>query len=198
MAVTRLCSVEGCGKRHRSHEYCGAHLERFKKHGDPLGGQPPRGTTVQWIKDHAAHVGDDCLPWPFSRTPNGYGCVTYNGRRRSASRVMCEVAHGPPPTPAHEAAHSCGKGHEACMNPGHLSWKTHSGNQMDRHDHGTACAGDEQWMSKLTTADVLVIRAARGRETQQSLANRFGVYQQHISLIQRGMRWGWLTSDDID
>lgn len=50
---------------------------------------------------------------------------------------MCELVHGAPPTPDHEAAHSCGKGHEGCIHPKHLSWATHSENQLDRREHGT-------------------------------------------------------------
>lgn len=192
MANSRLCSIPDCGKRHYGLGFCSAHYERFKKYGDPLAGQPPRGSTVQWIRDHANHTGEDCLTWPYSRTPNGYGCVTYKGRRRSASRIMCEIAHGAPPTPKHEAAHSCGKGHEACMNPSHLSWKTHTDNQMDRHDHGTACRGDEQWMSKLTEADVRVIRSSRFRLTQDELAARFGISSGTVAKIQLKQRWGWL------
>ena len=32
----RICSVEGCGKEHSGKGYCGKHLMRFKRHGDPL------------------------------------------------------------------------------------------------------------------------------------------------------------------
>lgn len=192
MATLRLCSVQGCGKRHKARGFCDNHLGRYRRWGHPMGGQPNRGTTVQWLRDHVGHTGDACLTWPFSTNPLGYGCVTFDGRRRNASRVMCELAHGKPPTPDHEAAHSCGKGHEACVHPGHLSWKTHSGNQLDRHDHGTACRGDEQWMSRLTAADVKVIRASRRTFTQEELGNRFGVNRSTIAKIQRRERWGWL------
>lgn len=33
MAVPRICSVEGCDKRHKGLGYCRLHLERFRKHG---------------------------------------------------------------------------------------------------------------------------------------------------------------------
>lgn len=38
MAVTRLCSVPDCGKRHKARGYCLAHHHRFMRYGDPLGG----------------------------------------------------------------------------------------------------------------------------------------------------------------
>ena len=31
----RICKIEGCFGRHKGHDYCEKHLERFKKHGDP-------------------------------------------------------------------------------------------------------------------------------------------------------------------
>lgn len=51
---------------------------------------------------------------------------------------MCQKAHGDPPSPKHDAAHSCGRGHEGCVNPNHLSWKTKKQNQADRITHGTS------------------------------------------------------------
>lgn len=31
-----LCMVEGCGRRHRCHGYCGGHMNRVRKYGDPM------------------------------------------------------------------------------------------------------------------------------------------------------------------
>lgn len=36
MASQRICSVEGCGKPHKGRGFCGKHLLRFRKYGDPL------------------------------------------------------------------------------------------------------------------------------------------------------------------
>lgn len=33
---TLICSIEGCGKKHRSHGFCQMHVKRFLKHGDPF------------------------------------------------------------------------------------------------------------------------------------------------------------------
>jgi hypothetical protein len=61
----------------------------------------------------------------------------YLGDTLYAHRLMCQLAHGDPPTPDHIAAHSCGRGHEGCVNPNHLSWKTYSENELDKRVHGT-------------------------------------------------------------
>lgn len=34
----RLCSIEGCGKSHKGHGYCIAHLRRYHLYGDPTKG----------------------------------------------------------------------------------------------------------------------------------------------------------------
>jgi hypothetical protein len=36
----RICSISDCGRRHKGRGYCEAHLDRLKRHGDPLHGGP--------------------------------------------------------------------------------------------------------------------------------------------------------------
>lgn len=44
----RRCSVVGCGRRHQARGYCGPHLSRVRKHGDPQAHIPigNRHTTI--------------------------------------------------------------------------------------------------------------------------------------------------------
>src|SRR6185503_14814151 len=95
-----------------------------------------KGGNFLWIKGHALYALDDCLIWPFCRTQSGYGHIGYEGKLWTAHRLMCQVAHGEPPTPKHVAAHECGNGHLGCVNPRHLRWKTQSENQHDRKAQG--------------------------------------------------------------
>lgn len=39
MAAIKLCSVAGCDKNVEKREMCGAHYQRWRKHGDPLAGR---------------------------------------------------------------------------------------------------------------------------------------------------------------
>ena len=132
-----------------------------------------KGAALKWILDRVAHQGDECLTWPFSRIAKGYGHVSIDGRLHYAHRIMCELVKGPPPTPEHQASHSCGNGHNGCVNGEHLSWKTNSGNQLDRRAHGTLRKDGVR--TKLTPAQIAEIRSLKGIETQASLALRFGV-----------------------
>jgi hypothetical protein len=140
------------------------------------------------------HTGGECLIWPFSKNCKGYGRVWVDGKHFLASRYICELVNGPPPTPAHEAAHSCGKGHEACIAPGHLEWKTHAENMADKMVHGTSNRGERNGQVKITEAQAREILALKGKETQSKLAERFLVSRSLISRIHAGDCWGWLAA----
>lgn len=135
--ATRFCTVDGCDKAHQAKGLCGAHYMRLFRHGDPLGGGTSPGEPQEFYRNIVLpYAGKDCLTWPFSRNAAGYGRIWVDGGMRTVSRRVCEEVNGPPPTPKHEAAHSCGKGHLACVTKGHLSWKTPKENCADRIIHG--------------------------------------------------------------
>lgn len=46
-----------------------------------------------------------------------------NPKRFNAARLMCELFHGPAPTPEHEASHLC-EANWLCVHPWHLCWET--------------------------------------------------------------------------
>ncbi|QEH79942.1 hypothetical protein EIK56_18115 [Sphingomonas sp. C8-2] len=193
MAKTGLCSVPGCIKRGILRKtFCEPHYDRFMKYGTPYGGGTFRGVPLAWLKNRKKWSGNECLIWPFAERGQGYGGVSFEGRNERAHRVMCILAHGPAPSPEHEAAHSCGKGHQGCVNPRHLSWKTRSGNQQDRVGHGTHNRGERSAMQVLTEPQVVEIRSLHHRESQVSLAARFGVSRSTIRAIHDRRSWAWL------
>lgn len=147
------------------------------------------GVGVPWLRDHVGHQGDACLIWPMCRDDKGYGLVSIDRKSRKASRVMCEMVNGPPPTPAHQAAHECGNGHEGCVHPQHLFWKTPAENQADavRLGHIARKPGEPKF--KLTAEQVSEIRALKGCMTQTELGLIFGVTSRHIGKIHRGVTW---------
>jgi hypothetical protein len=187
-----LCSVGDCGKKVRTKGLCSAHYQRWKAHGDPLAGRTAKGSPLKWLKEHVDFDGTECLTWPFARFPDGSGHATHEGRHIRASRLMCLLAHGEPPSDIHEAAHRCGKGHEACVNPNHLRWATPSENNQDKLLHGTMLRGELHPSSVLSESDVRTIRRLRGVVPQDELADRFGVGKAHICGIQLENEWAWL------
>ena len=190
------CEVDGCDRPRIARGLCNLHYCRLLKQGTPGDASPKKardGDGLKFLEEHLGHAEDGCLPFPF-KTPDGhYPRVTYRGQRKIASRIMCELAHGAPPTPKHEAAHNCGKGLLGCVNPRHLRWATHTENMSDRIEHGTANRGERHGMARLTSGDVAEIRRMLADGfVQTSIANRFGIGQATVSHIARGSSWGWL------
>jgi hypothetical protein len=154
-----------------------------------LGGTPHRSkgksACQKWLDDHAGYKGDGCLIWPFSG-PRGYGHFKCNGKRSYAHRYMCTLIHGDPPSDKHQASHSCGRGHEGCVHPLHLSWKTQSENQLDRRIHGTTKRNGNGWAGKVTIAQAEEIRRLAPKKTQDELAGIFGTSRGNIQFILNG------------
>jgi hypothetical protein len=138
------------------------------------------------------HEGADCLFWPGDKFSNGYARVKINGRARIASRVVCHRVHGDPPTPKHEAAHSCGNGRKGCVNPKHLRWATPQENNLEKYKHGTMPLGERNPSAKLTKTKVIKIRELEGRYSKADIARRFGVSDATIHSIHKKETWSWL------
>lgn len=188
-----MCSVAGCeGKQYGRTPYCHMHYQRNRL-GIPMN-KPRRAKGGEGERFLASLIGTKetgCITWPFGRFKDGAGHAHIGGKSIVASRLMCIMAHGDPPFSSAEAAHGCGKGHEACVNPNHLRWATRSENLMDRVAHGAGNKGERSPLSKLTDADVLSIREiyANGGVSQSALGERFGVSQTQIGFIVRGCQW---------
>lgn len=144
-----------------------------------------KGFGYRWLIEHIGHQGDDCLKWPMYRL-HGYGNFGYLGKRHYAHRFMCELVYGPPPSPRHEAAHSCGRGHEGCVNPKHLSWKTKSENLLDCSAHGTQARSHYGTRGKLTKDQADEIRGLKGVKTQWQIAEIFDISESTVSDIWLG------------
>lgn len=192
MAISRLCSIPDCGKQSLAFGFCRTHYNRFKRHGDPLGGQTFRGAPKKFIDDVvAAETREDCIIWPFCRTADGYASINYNGRTTLASRIVCQIVNGPRPN-KHEAAHSCGNGKHGCVNPKHLRWATPQENSADKLIHGTHNRGENCGMSKLTGEAVSKIRDALATGIAiNDLAERYHVSPRTIRHIRDGDRWSY-------
>lgn len=146
-----------------------------------------KGKVVTWLRANADHVGQNCLKYPFYIDPKlGYALFSVDGVFQYAHRFMCELANGPPPTDKHEAAHTCGNAHMACINPNHLEWKTRIENAQDRVRHGNYRAPAGTAKFRLGPAQIENIKALKGKVPQWELARLYGVSRQTISGIHTG------------
>lgn len=190
----RKCDIGGCTKPHFARGLCSAHYTRNRRYGDPhIRLAATKGEPMQWLLEHVKHNGDGCLIWPFA-TARGYGVVQVDDRQVVACRVMCEILHGEAPTPLHEVAHSCGKGHLGCINPKHLRWDTRAGNHADKKLHGTHLQGEAIRSHKLTEAEVREIKQLRASGMGiKELSSLFAVSRSAISKINVGKMWAWVA-----
>ena len=139
------------------------------------------GDTAEWIRTHLDYSEERwCLIWPYALNQGGY--ANYNGL--IVSRIMCEWRNGPPPPDKPEAAHECGRGREGCVNPTHLTWKSHSENMADTYAHGK-----RPRRYKLTPEDVDEIRSLEGRMRLRDIAEKFNVSDVTIRQIHKGQIW---------
>jgi hypothetical protein len=145
----------------------------------------PKGSSEAFLRAHLAWTSDECLTWPYRTVPAGYGLAVVGGVQKRASRWMCILAHGEPPSSKHEAAHKCGNA--KCVNPKHLRWATPAQNSADKLVHGTHNRGERSGKTKLASTDVRAIREAP--PDLKVLMARFGVSKGCISKIRSGQRW---------
>lgn len=191
------CAVPGCNLN--SHYaaggvrgWCRAHYRRFNRYGYPVAGQTMKGAPIRWLNKHLSYDGDDCLKWPYATDSAGYGQVNSGGVVQYVHRIMCKAAHGEPLSPKDHAAHICGNGHKACCNPKHLRWATCTENAADKLVHGTLPLGEKHHGAKLTESQVRKIRALKGSMTQRRIGSIFGVTEDAVGDIHRGVNWAWL------
>lgn len=171
---------------------CGSHYGRKLRHGSPTLGNADRGAPMAWLQAHAGYDAPECLIWPFGLNSGGRGSVVFGGKTTLAHRVMCILAHGHPPSTSHEAAHSCGNGHLACVNPNHLRWATRSENMADRVLHGTATRGERSGRVKITDAEAAEILSLLSTWRNKDIAARYGIDQSYVSQIRHGKRRGYM------
>ena len=186
---TAPCKIEGCGRFSHGHGFCIKHYKRYLKYGDPLAGSTDWGAAQTFYEGLLTHTDrEKCLIWPFYRNWTGYGQIRRNKKLYLVSRLVCVVVHGEPPTPKHEAAHLCGKGHEGCVNPNHLAWKTSAENNADKVAHGTHNRGQKHPFAKLTNAQVRHLREteATRTETFEEIGARFGMSGGAVRVAIRG------------
>jgi hypothetical protein len=185
----RKCAVDGCERAYWASGYCSPHYQRFRKTGNAghanIGNG--KGSRLAWLMEAVKTTTDDCVMWPFSFDPSGYGAASYMGKKIGAHRLACVLASGPAPEGC-ETAHKCGN--KWCVNPLHVRWATRSENMMDKYDHGKMTNGEKNSMSKLTDEKVKVAKKMRASGLSYSkIANQMGVSRYAISRAVNERTW---------
>jgi hypothetical protein len=145
----------------------------------------PKGSSEEFLRCNVGMQSDECLIWPYRTNNTGYGLAVINGKQKTASRWMCILAHGEPVGQKKHAAHECGN--SACVNPNHLTWKTHKENMHDKKRHGTDNIGKRNGKTNLTEDDVIYIRSAP--PDLAPLMRKYNMSKHGISKIRSRLRW---------
>lgn len=191
--MTRLCSIEGCGKKHFSLGYCRLHYSRVKAHGTPAGGRTHAPIEVRFWRYVDKRGPDECWPWLGKRQKQGYGRIGEGERKQyGAHRISFRIANGYDPE---VVMHSCD--HPWCVNPAHLSGGTMADNYADmrsknRHNTTERPRGEGHHRAKLTEADVREIKS-RPAAKPGKLGAEFGVKSAVIQRIRNGTAWKHVT-----
>lgn len=141
-----------------------------------------------WIAGALSSDTEECLLWPYAKLKNGYGQLKNGNTSARVHRLICEKAHGPPPSPKHEAAHWCGN--RACGNPKHIRWATPKENHADQIRHGTINRGSRHGQVKLHEANIVSIR--QSSRSLSSLAQEYGVSPAAIRDVKIRKTWSWV------
>ena len=194
MPERKLCSIDGCGKPSNLYGMCRMHSTRFLRHGDPLKKVFKGEKTEAFIRDVISfNETDDCILWPYSKDHKGYIRVWIDGKKVSLTRFLCEKVNGPPPSRAHQAAHSCVMAKIGCCNQRHLRWATPKENSDDKIIHGTVIRGEESHAAKLKDEDVIAIRSLAAGMQHKEIATIYGVHSAHICKIINHKKWAHIS-----
>lgn len=155
-----------------------------------------------YFADANGHVYASCGRRLSASVVRGYLRVSIKRKSRYVSRLVCEAFHGPKPTLIHQAAHNDGV--RTNNRPDNLRWATPQENSDDKKLHGTELRGERNGNARLTSANVLEIRAIYAasmghryvkRGTRENLAARFSVGISAIKDIVAGRSWPHATID---
>lgn len=181
----RLCSVEGCDRKHLSRGLCNTHYLRNRLFGRLERLPVPSLEERLWSR---VVRGDGCWEWQGNRDGNGYGRIGRGNKTPLVHRVAYELTYGPIADEA-DVCHRCDN--PPCVRPNHLFIGTHQDNMADMVTKNRNTRGERVGNHKLSACDVQAIRAAYqpGLITQRELGRRFGISASMVSCITRGANW---------
>jgi len=180
------CAVEGCTAQRAVGRkgWCNPHYQRWRKHGDPTAGDPPKGHN-----HHRRGPYFGCWEWGGPTNENGYGTANVKGYSSSlVHRIVFEAIYGWVPD---LLRHRCDN--PLCYRPDHLLPGDHKSNARDMVERGRSCRGTDHPCAKLELSQVLEILAkpwAWG--SAGALAKKFGVSVSTVSAIRQGRQWAWV------
>lgn len=193
LTTTEIADRFGC-----HHGTVWKYMDRYGiKRRDPHGRVAGRDKSLEerfWEKVDRRDPAE-CWEWQAARDKDGYGKFDVDGEQRFAHRV----SHGLAKETAEGSLvlHHCDN--PPCVNPSHLYLGDYADNARDMYDRGgRSQAGVENNQAKLTEDEVVSIkrRLREGEQSQQEIADAFGVARTTISDIKHGRNWAHVSLID--
>jgi len=169
---------------------------------DETAAYPPNWrNTYKYGAEHAAHADvdrftskvapaslDECWLWTGTKDTDGYGVLKIAKRMHKAHRLAFQFAFGWLPQRGRFICHKCDT--PACVNPRHLYAGLPCDNSFDMVSRGRSARGERDAASRLTEADVRLIRQrlAAGA-AKRALAREFRVSDTAIRYIGAYRTW---------
>ncbi len=142
---------------------------------------PELGPCWEWlgkIANHGYGVTTECIPPYRQRTVHTVSYLLFIGEIPEGKCVL----------------HKCD--FRPCCNPKHLWTGTRPENSQDMKEKGRSRRGEGHPNSRITEANVLIIRKlwpkSQGIMSMGEIGNMFGISQTQVSRIVNRKRWGWL------
>jgi len=134
---------------------------------------------------------ETCWNWKAFKDRQGYGlfCIKSTGTSR-APRVSYQLHHPDENIEGLAICHTCDN--PACVNPKHLFKGTWKDNLQDMVKKGRSRKGEKAINAKLTTVDVLRIRA-NPSISSNVFAKQFGMSRAAIIDARSGKNWKHIT-----
>lgn len=128
-----------------------------------------------------------CLKQKLDKNGYLYVSLSKNNKKKNfyAHLTVLRAFFGPAPQ-GMQGCHS--DGNKTNNHLGNLRYDTCMGNHADKIKHGTSGRGEKSTKAKLTSQEVSQIRSLNG-VSQNQVAAAYGVSQQHIGKIVRGLAW---------
>lgn len=176
-----------------------------KRRLSPVGKTERKEDDRGWERPDIAYLGrfwsfvdvkgdDDCWNWIIGKDHDGYGKFTFRCKRVQAHRMAAFIFYGPYPKEL-KVCHTCDN--PACCNPLHLFIGTHQDNMDDKVRKGRQYRGEQQWGSRLSEKDVVMIRSLWKMGTHpRQLELQFGVSRGAIDKIIYNINWRHLLQPE--
>lgn len=145
----------------------------------------------QLLSEHSTEVdrgySTPCLEWTrSSATPGGYGIIRYQKKSHTAQRIAWLVNFGEIP-PGLFALHHCDN--RLCIRADHLFLGTQQDNVDDMVSKARNIRGERSHWSRLTEADIPIIRERSKTEHRHLIAHDYGVSRTTIDAIVNRLTW---------